>query len=221
MTFLSLLLTIPFAAQALAQNTNLTFSFSPSTLNTCATNGSTEAVTFTTSSVPATYQCFNLEDLFSSSTSSSYGSRTTQSPQSSVPYEEIAWRLFNTDAYSNQLNYSRVWYQQQNVTSPNQGEDATRLLEVFSGRNCQQTNASAETVHPILGWTCQSSGNGDCYEAPYNIMSFQVGSAAAVNSQYKKCWTASTGMGPERPGSGKAAAAVGAVAILFAGILSW
>jgi hypothetical protein len=92
---------------------------------------------------------------------------------------------------------------------------------VFSGRNCRQTNSSAETVHPVMGWTCQSSAGGDCYEAPYNIVSFQVGSAAMVNAGSKKCWVASTGMAAERVGSGSTATAVGFMAVLLAGMLSW
>jgi hypothetical protein len=92
---------------------------------------------------------------------------------------------------------------------------------VFSGRDCRQTNSSTETVYPVLGWTCQSPVGGDCYEAPYDIMSFQVGSAAIVNAGSKKCWVASTGMAAERVGSGSAATAVGVMAVLFARILSW
>ncbi|CAD0100287.1 unnamed protein product [Aureobasidium mustum] len=215
----TLFLTASFAIQALAQSTNLTFSFSPATLDTCAANGSAEAITFTTSSVPPTYQCFNIEDLFASSnTSSSYGSRTSQ--QSTITYEEVSWRIFNADTYSTQTNYSRLRYQQQNITSPSQGEDAARMLEVFSGRDCHQTGSSNTTVYPILGWTCQSSASGDCYEAPYNIMSFQIGSAAAINSAAKKCWVASTGAAAEKLGSGRTATNVGAVAILVAGLLS-
>jgi hypothetical protein len=112
------LLTVSLASRALAQelthapiSTNLTIAFSPATLSTCATNGSAEAITFTTSSVPYTYQCFNIEDLFSSSNiSSSDGSRITQSPQLSTPYEEISWQLINANAYSAQTDYSRMYF---------------------------------------------------------------------------------------------------------------
>ncbi|KAG9603284.1 hypothetical protein KCU77_g1204, partial [Aureobasidium melanogenum] len=217
MVFSKLLLAASLAVQALAQNTNLTFSFSSATLDKCASNGSAEAITFTTSSVSPSYQCFNIEDLFASSnTSSSYGARTSQ--QSSISYEEISWRIFNANAYSPRTNYSRIWYQQQNVTSPTQGEDAERIFEVFDSRDCYQTGPTNETVYPILGWTCQSSANGECYEAPYNIRSFQIGSAWSVNSGAKKCWTASTGVAAERL---RTAAAVGAAAVLAAGLLSW
>jgi hypothetical protein len=52
-------------------------------------------------------------------------------------------------------------------------------------------------------------------------VSFQVGSAAMVNAGSKKCWVASTGTAAERVGSGSAATAVGIMAVLLAGILSW
>ncbi|KAH0337331.1 hypothetical protein KCU81_g8148, partial [Aureobasidium melanogenum] len=200
-----LLLTVSLAIQALAQNANLTVSFSPATLDNCASNGSTEAIIFTTSSIPLSYQCFNIEDLFGSSNASpSWGSRTTESASRTYTSEEISRRVFNANSYSAQTNYSRIWYQQQNFTSPKQGEDAARIFECLA----------AET-------TCQSSGNGECYEAPYNIGSFQIGSAAAVNSGAKKCWVASTGSAAERFSGSKTAAAVGAAAILAAGMLSW
>jgi hypothetical protein len=92
---------------------------------------------------------------------------------------------------------------------------------VFSGRDCRQTDSSAEAVYPVMGWTCQSSAGGDCYETPYDIMSFQVGSAAMVNAGSKKCWVASTGLATDRSGSSNAATAVGVMALLLAGMLSW
>jgi len=50
---------------------------------------------------------------------------------------------------------------------------------------------------------------------------YNNGSAAAVNSAAKKCWVASTGAAAERLSGSRTAAAVGAVAILAAGLLSW
>ncbi|KAK6004695.1 hypothetical protein QM012_008557 [Aureobasidium pullulans] len=221
-TFISLL-TTSLAVQTLAQSSNLTFSFSPATLDNCASNGSAEAITFTTSSVPLLYQCFNIEDLFASSnTSSSYGARTTQSTSGTYTYEQISWRIFNADAYSTQTNYSGIWYFQQNFTWPAQGEDAERIFEVFDAKDCHQTGPTNDSIYPILGWTCQSSAKGDCYEAPYNIRSFQIGSAAGINSKIKKCWIASTGAAAERfGGSSRTAVAVGALTVLAAGLLSW
>jgi hypothetical protein len=125
----------------------------------------------------------------------------------------------NAGAYDASANYSRIFYQQQNVTQPQEGKDAARLLEVFSGRDCTQTNSSAEALLPILGWSCQSSSNGSCYQAAYEINSFTVVSAEQVNSAGGKCWVASTGDAQESIGRSSVLGVVSGVLILIAALL--
>jgi hypothetical protein len=125
----------------------------------------------------------------------------------------------NAGAYDASANYSRVFYQQQNVTQPQEGKDAARLLEVFSGRDCVQTNSSAKALHPILGWSCQSSVNGSCYQTGHGIESFTVVSAEQVNGAGGKCWVASTGGAQESIGRSSVLGVVSGVLILIAALL--
>ncbi|KEQ73139.1 hypothetical protein M436DRAFT_47021, partial [Aureobasidium namibiae CBS 147.97] len=116
-------------------------------------------------------------------------------------------------------NYSRILYRQQNVTQPQEGQDAARLLEVFSGRDCVQINFSAEALYPILGWSCQSPENGSCYQTNYTIQSFLVVSASKVNGGSGKCWVASIGDAGDSVGRSNALALVGGAVALFAAAL--
>jgi hypothetical protein len=123
------------------------------------------------------------------------------------------------DAFDASANYSRIFYQQQNVTQPQEGMNAARLLEVFSGRDCIQTDRSAEALLPILGWSCQSSGNGSCYQTNYGIKSFLVVSAEKVNGASGKCWVASTGGAKESSGGYSVLGLVSGVLVVVAALL--
>jgi hypothetical protein len=122
----------------------------------------------------------------------------------------------NAGAFDASANYSRIFYQQQNVTQSQEGKDAARLLEVFSGRDCVQRDSSAGSLIPILGWSCQSSANGSCYQASYGIKSFTVVSAEQVNGGGGKCWVASTGGAQEGIGRSSVLGLVSGVLILIA-----
>lgn len=125
----------------------------------------------------------------------------------------------NAGAFDASANYSQIFYQQQNVTQPQEGKDAARLLEVFSGHDCVQTDSSAGSLRPILGWSCQSSANGSCYQAAYGIESFTVVSAEQVNGASGKCWVASTGGAQENLGRSSVLGLVSVVLILVAALL--
>lgn len=127
--------------------------------------------------------------------------------------------MLNAAVFDASANYSRIFYQQQNVTQSEEGKDAARLLQAFSGRDCVQTNSSTEALYPILGWSCQSSANGSCYQTNYAIKSFSVVSAGEVNAAGGKCWVASTGDAGESPRRSSLLGLVGAAVVLFAAAL--
>lgn len=168
----------------------MTVSFTTPGGTDCEVDTSSFDLTFTTSSIPPTHQCFNLEDLLNTTESQQSGSRLEQSPGSSQPYEAINWVVYNSDTFSAEQNYSRVGYLQRNVSSPEEGEDGARLFEVFSGRDCVATNSSDNAIYPWYGWTCQSPEEGSCLTVSYSVASFQVASAWEISSRGDKCWTA-------------------------------
>jgi hypothetical protein len=97
--------------------------------------------------------------------------------------------------------------------------DAARLLKVFSGRDCIQIDRSAEALLPILGWSCQSSGNRSCYQTNYGIESFLVVSAEQVNGASGKCWVASMGGAEESLGGHSVLGLVSGVLVSVAALL--
>lgn len=68
------------------------------------------------------------------------------------------------------------------------------MIETFEGRGCTLGGPTIKTGYPVFDWSCQSSAGGDCYSAPYNILSFQIGPGFADNgySPNAKCYTDST-----------------------------
>ncbi|RYI20462.1 MAG: TrkH family potassium uptake protein [Acetobacteraceae bacterium] len=195
----------------------------PSSPSTALSTGALSAlwgILFTTASFLNTFECFNIEDLFSVNTSDSYGSRSYRTLSSSDP-DTNDWRLSNALAYSNQTDYSTILYHQNPPSGLPQekGQNALRLLEVYAGKGCEQANTHSDTIHPILGWSCSSSRAGDCYDVGYNIMSFKIG-PAIVNSRPQGCCTPSTGMGAKRLGSSKFAAIAGVTVTFMAAFLS-
>jgi hypothetical protein len=200
-------------------STNLTVTFFPSASDNCAANGTADALIWYLLGIPPKFLCYNLEDVFNHS--NPVIGDDLHNIQSKIPSDESSWRLLNTNAYSADINYSRILYKQENIYAPSPGSNSDVLFSVYSGRYCH-TNSSIPRKHSSsLKWTCQSSVEGGCHEAPYNIMSFGVSSAKAINHHLKKCLTASTGTPTNGVGSGSTAATVGVIAMLVAGMLSW
>lgn len=201
---------------------NLTISFFPATSDTCAVAGynSAEVLTFTTANIPTTY-CFNLADHFSSNTSIVDDSISHARYYHNPPTDDdrFRWRLYNANAYSIHTNYSRVWYQQRGDSPPADGR-AQRSFFLYNRRDCGQSNSSGPFVDPIPFWTCESSEQGDCYQIPYDIVSFSV-AGKDYTSWRKKCHAGWRSAAAKGPGKGTTAAAVGIVAMLVAGVLSW
>jgi hypothetical protein len=203
-------------------STNLTVTFFPSRFDTCFADNITAALIFNVvvGMVDKNYErCYNVEDILRSSHPSiSDGSRTVQSD---LPPGEFSWRLLNTNAYPADIAYSRILYTQQNITSPSPGEDAQAYLSVFSGRYCQPNASLPHNGYPTVSWSCQTSNEGDCYKAPYNILSIEVGSAAGPSRNMKKCVTRWGDAATKGISSGSTTAIVGTVIMLVAGLLSW
>lgn len=196
---------------------NLTISFFPATSDTCAVNGydSAEVLTFTTADVPTTY-CFNLQDHFSSNLSIVDDSI---SHTGYYPDERFRWRLYNANAYSNQTNYSRIWYQQRGDNPPADGR-AQVFFNLYNVYDCFQNESSGRLLDRIPIWTCESSEQGDCYQVPFSIMSFEL-----IGKEYPsgpgKCSAGWKNAAANGLGSGTITVTVGTVAMLVAGLLSW
>ncbi|KAK5173154.1 uncharacterized protein LTR77_003276 [Saxophila tyrrhenica] len=207
------------ALSTLAASTNLTISFNTPGDAGCGAKDSSNALTFTTGSIPPSRQCFNIEELFRGNESQSQGSRIEHSAGSSEPYEAILWVVYKANQFRPGLNYSQISYLQRNTSSPEEGKDAARLFEVYSGRDCIASDSSDGSVHPWFGWTCQGPIDGSCSTVPYSVASFQVGSAWEINSRGGgQCWDAA--LKGAAAGRDRVAVNAAIVAILAAAITS-
>jgi hypothetical protein len=140
-----------------------------------------------------TRECFNLDELFAATNTSSH---TIEEPIPNNSFQNYTFSYTVSgleQGYNPQTNYSQLWYYQNNQT--NQGEKfksgmgATLQLTVYSDRNCHAgLGSEPRTLEPWVGWTCQSDVNGQCDIIPISIKSFQIADAAAVNAGYPKCW---------------------------------
>lgn len=149
-------------------------------------------MTFTTSAVPLGSYCFNVEALFTP-----YGTHADSDPVMlpSLSGQTVDWQISNQNAYSEGQNYSTLQYEQQSLISPGTSQHTVRIHETFGAHDCfQGTTPDGHAVFPILRWTCQSSSSGDCYTAPYNIMSFRISPAGPVDGHTDRCWVASTSL---------------------------
>ncbi|KAI5199894.1 hypothetical protein E4T39_05991 [Aureobasidium subglaciale] len=201
-SLLYLLFLIPVTLALLSEgNDNLTISFSPADPDTCASNGSSQAITFSTGSIPAGNNgCFNIEELFGSANSSTVHGAL----------------FFNTSIYTSHepVDWVLMMYLQQNFATAKL-EKARRFLGIYSGEHCTTTATSADTYNPTIGWSCQSSTNGSCSQAPYSIRSFFIGSTELL-SEHSECVT--NLVGPTGIDSMSAKSPRGSMALTFMGL---
>lgn len=98
----------------LPHSSNLTLRFLPSTPDsssdsTCAYSNTTNALTFTTASVPVQSICFNLAELFDGNATAGF---VNQSLPSQWYETGLHWSIENADTFDAQANYSQVLYRQ-------------------------------------------------------------------------------------------------------------
>lgn len=188
----------------------------------CSFSNPSTSLLFTTSSIPITYQCFNLDSLFSTrNTSQTTGSRNESIAGSRDPVESITWTTEQADAYLPHRNYSQVTYSSRNISEPEEGAEGSWLFEVFNGRDCHATNdtAEGESLAPWIGWTCQSAEGGECTTVPFSVASFHVGGASVINARDGKCWNAAyLGAAPGRS-AGVSSAVVAAMLVTVGSML--
>jgi len=182
-------------SQALSQNVTLRF-FPDGSEETCGYDNSTDALTFTTASIPIVGRCFNLADLFGGNATSGFvnQSQNLASPPHDQPVG-IAWQLENMDMYDPQTNYSRVLYRQHVETSSGSDDRykpdayAYRRINIYGGVNCSESDPEGTNLLDFYGFDCFSDGEGNCGTTPYNIASFYIteGEFRDESEQHGKC----------------------------------
>jgi len=168
--------------------------FPDSSEETCGYENSTEALTFTTFSVPILSHCINFADLFAGNSTRGFVNQTDNlAPNFRTRQEGIAWQLENMNIFDPRANYSRILYRQI-VHNPQDkryepGSYAWRRINIYGGPNCTESNPESDNLLDWYGFNCFSEGGGSCGTLPYSIASFTVmpGSFEKEDEQHGKC----------------------------------
>lgn len=177
----------------LSQNVTLRF-FPDGSEETCSYENSTNALTFTTFSMPILGHCFNLADLFSGNATRGFVNQTGNLlPNWRTQEQGIAWQLENMKIFDPQANYSRVLYRQ-SVYNPQDkryepGSYAWRRINIYGGVNCTELDPAGDALLDWYGFNCFSEGGGSCGTLPYSIASFNIlpGAFEKEDEQHGKC----------------------------------
>ncbi|KAF1834268.1 hypothetical protein BDW02DRAFT_647718 [Decorospora gaudefroyi] len=174
-----------------AINRNLTLRFFTTTQDdSCDFGATSQAITFTTASIPVLAHCFDLADLFDGNATSGFVNQSTNILNSPGEYG-IHWSLSNAEAYNASANYSSVLYRQ-HISNPNTkeqepGSRAERITTLYGGKGCTQIDPNDDKdILPWYGFSCWSEAQGSCGTTSYNIQSFTVQPRSP--EAYWKCW---------------------------------
>ena len=164
--------------------------------DTCSYGDSSNALTFTTGSIPILSHCFNFAELFGRNSTRGFVNQTGNLayPDNAHGREAgIAWQLDNADSFDPQANYSKVLYRQH---VSNAGDDryepgsyAYRRVNVYGGLDCTDGGLRDREILDWYGFNCWSESDGSCGTTPYSIASFTVqpGSFDDEDEQKGKC----------------------------------
>lgn len=168
-------------------------------------------MTLTTRTVPISYTCFNVADLFSQSNSTGFQSVTQPIYDNNhQPLEPngISWTLTNQENYDANANYSSVWYHQQNLTDPEEGARSRWVLFTYAFEDCDQIGADLEPDDyddwPWFKVSCQTDEDGECHTTPRPIRSFAINKAYVYEDDEDRCmaWAKQGAGGQVRLGYG-------------------
>ncbi|OAR03625.1 hypothetical protein LLEC1_04779 [Akanthomyces lecanii] len=168
--------------------------FADSQGDACGANDISSAISLTTSSVPVSFTCFNVTDIFSHSNNSTTGFQSGRANYHDVGEQRngVAWLLQNQHLYDNQANYSRVWYSQSNASRVEPGKAGKWVFYTYALSNCAQLaegRPSRPNDHPWYETSCQTAVDGQCRLTPGPIVSFAISTAVQYNPSHGGCAT--------------------------------
>lgn len=171
-----------------SQNFTLRF-FQNSQDDSCDFGGSSQALTFTTSSMPVINHCFDFADLFGGNTTQGFVNQTRNLGSMRPGEAGIYYTLENVETYDPQGNYSSVLYHQHvaNPTSDDYkpGHAANRRVTIYPGTGCSDYHRPSDQILPWFGFGCWSEDKGSCGTTPYSIASFSL---QPVDDPEGSCW---------------------------------
>lgn len=166
--------------------------FSDKDSTSCDSADTSKAILLTTSTIPASFTCFNISDVFSQSntTGSQNGTTPFSNPDQLDQPNRIDWLIHNLDNYDSNVNYSRVWYEQNSeIGKVEEGVDARWVLYVYPFEDCKQTGGDSfdKDKYPWFETSCQTKEGGQCRTLPNAIKSFGLNRAEEYNEGHGGC----------------------------------
>jgi hypothetical protein len=88
----------------------------------------------------------------------------------------ISYTLSNLDNYDDQANYSNIWYHQQAISDPEEGEPSRWALYTYAFEDCAQVVAGVDdsSEYPWFEVSCQTGQDAECHTTPRPIRSFAI-----------------------------------------------
>ncbi|KAK4552537.1 hypothetical protein LTR86_010181, partial [Recurvomyces mirabilis] len=155
--------------------------------NDTASNGPASAISVKTSSYPASFTCFNLNETWTRP-NVTYNTRPYKCSSSNIC--GVNYTLGGVENWNAQANYSNYYYSQATFSSnfsKANGHDVGQLsFQTYAGWDCQQqrNNELGAEVLPWIQSNCITDGG--CFKAPYNIRSFAL-VPSGTNTGQKGC----------------------------------
>jgi hypothetical protein len=158
------------------------------------TSDTSKALILTTSTIPASFTCFNISDIFSQSntTGSRNGSTLFSNSEPLDHPNRVDWLVSHPDNYDSNANYSRVWYEQNSeIGKVEDGVDARWVFYVYAFEDCKQVGGDGFDMnkYPWFETSCQTKEGGQCRTVPNAIKSFGLNRAEDYNKGHGGCET--------------------------------
>ncbi|KAI4622532.1 uncharacterized protein J4E87_006474 [Alternaria ethzedia] len=171
-----------------AANLTLRF-FTESQDDTCSFRNSSEALTFTSSSIPTMDHCFNLEDIFGGNTTQGFVNQSAYPPFSATA--GINWSVENAALYNAQANYTNVLYHLHVPGAEAAEQYADRRVNIYPAKDCYNADPNSDaTMPPLLPWygyDCVSDRDGNCGTIEYDVRSFYLLPGTRERDQSGRC----------------------------------
>lgn len=188
----------------------------------CQANDTSQGLVLTTSTIPSSFTCFNLTDIFSQTNDTGFRNATQRFYNVPQP-NGIDWLLRNRDAYDANSNYSHVWYEQVNIAEKaGEGKEALLVFGIYAFPNCRQTGGAGfdPEQYPWFETSCQTKYGGQCRTVPYPIRSFGIWSSKQYDLNHGGCETwarmgAAAGLGHGALGWAAASACITVLALIM------
>ncbi|OAG07506.1 uncharacterized protein CC84DRAFT_1076306, partial [Paraphaeosphaeria sporulosa] len=168
--------------------------FNDSDSTSCDSADTSKALVLTTRTIPASFVCFNVSDLFtqSNTTGFSNGSTPYSHPEQLELPNRVDWLISNLDNYDSNANYSRVWYEQNGPTGKvEEGVNGQWVFYIYAFEDCKQVGGDAfdQNKNPWFENSCQTKDGGQCRTVPNTIKSFGLNKADEYNKGHGGCAT--------------------------------